>query len=67
MARQDVLKDDVKAFALTGHQKAKYCYGWIYEEPEQFITILELPSVTDAQSAVKVVSYQKKRGRRNDK
>jgi hypothetical protein len=34
-------------------------------EPEQFITILELPPVTDAQSAVKVgVSYQIKKARK---
>lgn len=32
-------------------------------EPEQFITILELPPVTDAQSAVKVgVSYHDQTG-----
>lgn len=27
---------------------------WLYGEPEEFITVLELPPVTDAQSAVKV-------------
>ena len=55
---------DVEVFDLTGHPKAKRCYGWSYDEPEQFITILELPPVTDAQSAVKVgVSYQIKKMR----
>jgi hypothetical protein len=35
---------------------------WTYGEPEEFITILELPPVTDAKSAVKVgVAYQIKR------
>jgi len=53
---------DVEVFDLTGHPKAKRCYGWSYDEPEQFITILELPPVTDAKSAVKVgVSYQIKK------
>jgi hypothetical protein len=57
-------KGDVEVFDLTGHPKAKRCYGWTYGEPEEFITILELPPVTDAQGAVKVgVSYQIKKAR----
>ena len=57
-------KGDVEVFDLTEHPKAKRCYGWTYGEPEEFITILELPPVTDAQSAVKVgVSYQIKKAR----
>jgi hypothetical protein len=60
-----VWQGDVEVFDLTGHPKAKRCYGWSYDEPEQFITILELPPVTDAQSAVKVgVSYQIKKLRK---
>jgi hypothetical protein len=57
-------KGDVEVFAMTGHPKAKRCYGWSYGEIEKFITILELPPVTDAQSAVKVgVSYQIKKSK----
>jgi hypothetical protein len=57
-------KGDVEVFDLTGHLKAKRCYGWSYGEPEEFITILELPPVTNAESAVKVgVSYQIKKAR----
>jgi hypothetical protein len=57
-------KGDVEVFDLTGHPKAKRCYGWTYGEPEEFIIILELPPVTDAQNAVKVgVSYQIKKAR----
>jgi len=44
----------VEVFELLNHPKAKYCYGWSYGEPEQFITILELPPVDSPQSAVKV-------------
>ena len=56
---------DVEVFDLIGHPKAKRCYGWTYGEPEEFITILELPPVTDAQSAVKVgVAYQIKKARK---
>ncbi|HXB59172.1 MAG TPA: hypothetical protein VNU95_06390 [Candidatus Acidoferrales bacterium] len=56
---------DVEIFDLTGHPKAKRCYGWSYGEPEEFITILELPPVTDAKSAVKVgVAYQIKKARK---
>lgn len=39
-------------------------YGWSYGEPEQFITILELPPVDSPESAVKVgVAYQIKKGK----
>jgi hypothetical protein len=56
---------DVEVFELTGHPKAKRCYGWTYGDPEEFITILELPPATDAQSAVKVgVAYQIKKARK---
>jgi hypothetical protein len=57
-------KGDVEVFDLSGHAKAKRCYGWSYGEPEQFITILELPPVDSAQSAVKVgVAHQIKKAR----
>jgi hypothetical protein len=57
-----VWNGDVEVYDLNGHPKAKRCYGWTFGEPEEFITILELPPVTDAQSAVKVgVSYQIKK------
>ena len=49
---------------MAGHPKAKRCYGWSYGEPEQFITILELPPVKSAQDAVKVgVAHQVKKGK----
>lgn len=53
---------DVEVFMLRDHPKAKRCYGWTHGEPEEIIIILELPPVTDAQSAVKVgVAYQIKK------
>jgi hypothetical protein len=59
-----IWEGDVEVFQLTGHPKAKKCYGWSYGEPEEFITILELPPVDSPQSAVKVgVSYQIKKAR----
>jgi hypothetical protein len=59
-----VWQGDVEVFDLTGHPKAKRCYGWSYGEPEQFITILELPPVDSAESAVKVgVAYQVKKAK----
>lgn len=61
---QTVWQGDVEVFSLTGHPKAKRCYGWNQGEPEEFITILELPPVDSAQSAVKVgVAYQVRRGK----
>lgn len=59
-----VWEGDVEVFDLAGHPKAKRCYGWTYGEPEEFITILELPPVDSAQSAVKVgVAHQIKKAR----
>jgi hypothetical protein len=53
---------EVEVFGVTGHPKARRCYCWSCGEPEEFITILELPPVDSAQSAVKVgVAYQVKR------
>src|SRR6266700_4031666 len=43
-----VWRGDVEVFDLSGHPKAKRCYGWSYGEPEEFITILELPPVDSA-------------------
>ena len=54
----------VEVFDLIGHPKAKRCYAWTYGEPEEFITVLEIPPVVDAQSAVKVgVAHQIKKAR----
>lgn len=61
--RKIVWKGEVDVFALIGHPKAKHCYGWSYGEPEEFITILELPPVDSPQSAIKswgVLSNRKK-------
>ena len=53
-----VWRGKVEVFDLI-HYRAKRCYGWMYGEPEEFMTILEGGRVTDAQSAVKVrVSYR---------
>jgi hypothetical protein len=58
-------RGDVEVFDLIGHPKAKRCYGWTHGAPEEFITILELPPVDSAQSAVKVgVAYQIKKARK---
>lgn len=56
---------DVEVFDLTDHPKAKRAYAWSYGESEEIITILEIPPVTDAQSAVKVgVAHQIKKLRK---
>jgi hypothetical protein len=61
---QTAWEGDVEVFALFGHPKAKFCYAWSYGDPEQFITILELPPVDSPQSAVKVgIARQIKKGK----
>jgi len=51
-----VWSGDVELFDVQGHPKAKRCYAWSYLDDakvQQFTTVLELPPVTSAQSAVK--------------
>jgi len=56
---------DVEVFDLTGHPKARRCYGWAHGEPEAFVGILEVSPVTDAYTAVKVgLSGQIKKARK---
>lgn len=50
---------EVEVFDLTGHPKAKRCYGWSHPEGadnkgERFVTVLEIPPVTSPETAVKV-------------
>ena len=50
---------DVEVFDLTGHPKAKRAYGWSHPEGadnkgERFVTVLEIPPVVSAETAVKV-------------
>jgi hypothetical protein len=46
----------VETFALTGHPKAKRCQAWSYEEngETQYVTVLEIPPVDSAETAVKI-------------
>ncbi len=46
----------VEAFALTGHPRAKRCYAWSYVEngDPQYVTVLEIPPVDSAETAVKI-------------
>jgi hypothetical protein len=53
----------VEIFDLTGHSKAKRCYAWSYlknDEP-QYTTVLEIPPVNSAETAVKVAIAAKAR------
>jgi hypothetical protein len=46
----------VEAFELKGHPHAKRCYAWSYldkGEP-QYVTVLEIPPVDSAETAVKI-------------
>ena len=54
----------VETFELTGHPKAQRCHAWSYDEngETQYVTVLELPPVTSAESAVKVAIAAKARG-----
>jgi hypothetical protein len=49
-----VWRGEVEVFGLIGHPKARRAYAWSHQV-ERVVAVLELPPVTDAQSAVKVV------------
>jgi len=46
---------DVETFELTGHPQAKRCYAWTHVDlgEPQYFTVLELPPVVSAETAVK--------------
>ena len=51
-----VWKGDVEVFNLTGHEEAKRCYAWFYQDGEErsrYVTVLEKPSINTPQMAVK--------------
>jgi len=61
-----VWEGDVELFELTNHPKAKRCYAWSDEHPqnEQMTAVLEFPPVKNANDAVKVhIVQQAKKGR----
>jgi hypothetical protein len=55
---QTVWKGEVEIFNLIRHPEAKRCYGWLNSEGkdnkgEQFVTVLEIPPVVSAMTAVR--------------
>jgi hypothetical protein len=55
---ETVWEGDVEVFELLDHPKAKIGYGWghvtgDYDQGRRYFTVLELPPVKDAQTAVK--------------
>jgi hypothetical protein len=62
---QTIWEGSVEVFGLSRHPEAKTCYGWSQGEPEEFMTILELPPVKSAHDAVKVaIAHQVRRSRK---
>ena len=56
---QTVWKGNVEVFDLVGHPKAKRAFGWAHldgehDETERFVTVLEIPPVESAITAVRV-------------
>ena len=45
----------VEVFQIFAHPKAKRCYAWSYtkDKQTQYVTVLEIPPVTDAITAVR--------------
>lgn len=56
---REIWRGDVEVFELRGHAKARRCYAWGYpgddgRGPLEVVTVLEIPPVTSAESAVKI-------------
>ena len=67
---QTVWQGKVEVFDLTGHPKAKRAYGWSHldgknDEEERFVTVLEIPPVESALTAVRVSIVADGKKRRN--
>jgi len=65
--RETIWKGDVEVFKLTAHPKATRCYAWAERENDadpgaRFFTVLELPPVVSAETAVQaaIVNDSKK-------
>jgi hypothetical protein len=55
---ETVWQGEVEVFDLTGHPKAKRAYAWSHregenDEGERFVTVLEIPPVESAVTAVR--------------
>jgi len=46
----------VETFNIEGHPKAKRCYAWLFvkDGQQQYTTVLEIPPVDSARTAVQV-------------
>jgi hypothetical protein len=55
-ARQIAWDGIAEIFDLAGHSKANRCYAWSYLENDepQYTTVLEIPPIDSAETAVKV-------------
>ncbi len=56
---ETVWKGDVEVFDLVEHPKAKRCYAWSHldgpnDERTRLVTVLEIPPVVSAETAVRV-------------
>jgi hypothetical protein len=64
MGTRIVWEGVVEVFKLDGHPEAKFCYAWRYKDEEEikYITVLKIPPVTSAQTAVQaaIASRQQK-------
>ena len=64
MGDKTVWEGVVEVFQISGHAKAERCYAWSYGEGKgkQLVTILEIPPVTDAVTAVRASIMAAARG-----
>lgn len=68
---QIVWQGEVEVFRLRGHPKATRCYAWSHasgadDQTERVVTVLELPPVTSAQTAVRAAIVDEYRRQKND-
>jgi hypothetical protein len=64
-----IWQGEVEVFDLTGHPKAKRCYGWSHPEGddnkgERFVAVLEIPPVRSPETAVKIAIAAEVKGKK---
>lgn len=54
----------VQVYELSGHDRAERCYVWNYQQHGQwyYTTLLEIPPVSDPESAVKAGVTRRRKG-----
>lgn len=68
---ETVWQGEVEVFNIRGHPKARHAYAWAHlsgenDKGKRFVTVLELPPVVSAETAVRAAIMQEIKSARNE-